>query len=74
MKLYKRFTVLSDGCLIDDFSGAILFPKENEKGQEFHWVSDGKKNHFWLVDNLMRLREENEIKRIQTLSETKRSD
>lgn len=67
MKLYKRFTVLNDGCLIDDFTGAILWPKENDKGQQFHWVSDGKKNHFWLLDNLMKLKEEYETNRLQTI-------
>ena len=67
MKLYKRFTVLNDGCLIDDFTGAILWPKENEKGQQFHWVSDGKKNHFWLLDNLMKLKEQYETNRLQTI-------
>ena len=67
MKLYKRFTVLNDGCLMDDFTGAILWPKENDKGQQFHWVSDGKKNHFWLLDNLMKLKEEYETNRLQTI-------
>jgi hypothetical protein len=67
MKLYKRFTVLNDGCLIDDFTGAVLWPKENDKGQQFHWVSDGKKNHFWLLDNLMKLKEEYETNRLQTI-------
>lgn len=67
MKLYKRFTVLNDGCLIDDFTGAILWPKENDKGQQFHWVSDGKKNHFWLLDNLMKLKQEYETNRLQTI-------
>jgi len=67
MKLYKRFTVLNDGCLIDDFTGAILWPKENDKGQQFHWVSDGKKNHFWLLDNLMKLKEQYETNRLQTI-------
>lgn len=65
MKLYKRFTVLEDGCLLDDYSGAILWPKEKESGEEYHIVSDGKKNNFWLVDSLMKLREENERKGVQ---------
>jgi len=66
MKLYKRFTVLEDGCLIDDYSGTILWPSQKESGEEYHIVSDGKKNNFWLVDSLMKLREENERKRVQT--------
>ena len=60
MKLYKRFSVLPDGCLLDDFTGAIMWPKENEKGQLYHWVSDGKVNRFWLLENLMKLKDEDE--------------
>ena len=67
MKLYKRFTVLEDGCLLDDFTGAILWPKE-KNGQEYHFVSDGKKNQFWLVESLLKLKEENASKRFQTAS------
>ena len=66
MKIYKRFTVLEDGCLLDDFTGAILWPKQKESGEEYHFISDGKKNNFWLVDSLMKLREENASKGIQT--------
>ena len=66
MKLYKRFTVLEDGCLLDDYSGAILWPKEKENGEEYHIVSDGKKNNFWLVQSLLKLREENASQRVQT--------
>lgn len=58
MKLYKRFTVLEDGCLIDDFSGSILWPKQKESGEEYHIVSDGKQNQFWLVESLLRMRDE----------------
>ena len=35
MKLYKRFTVLEDGCLLDDYTGAILWPKEKD-GKTFY--------------------------------------
>lgn len=65
MKLYKRFTVLEDGCLLDDFTGAILWPKTKESGEEYHFVSDGKKNNFWLVESLLKQREENEHKGVQ---------
>ena len=67
MKLYKRFSVLEDGCLIDDFTGAILWPKEKD-GKEYHIVSDGRKNQFWLVESLLKLKEENASKRLQTAS------
>ena len=66
MKIYKRFTVLEDGCLLDDFTGAILWPKEKESGEEYHFISDGKKNNFWLVESLLKLKEEHDGKRIQT--------
>lgn len=65
MKLYKRFTVLEDGCLLDDYTGAILWPKEKD-GKEYHIVSDGKQNRFWLVESLLNIREENADKRLQT--------
>ena len=65
MKLYKRFTVLEDGCLLDDFTGAILWPKEKDV-KEYHFVSDGKKNNFWLVESLLKIREDNANKRFQT--------
>jgi hypothetical protein len=65
MKIYKRFTVLEDGCLLDDFTGAILWPKEKESGEEYHFISDGKKNNFWLVESLLKLKEEHDGKRIQ---------
>ena len=66
MKLYKRFTVLEDGCLLDDYTGTILWPKTKESGEEYHFVSDGNKNNFWLVENLLKLRKEDADTGIQT--------
>ena len=72
MILFKKFQVIEDGCLMNNNTGEILFPKEHINGDEYHLIPDGngKMKYFdckWL---LRKLEEEYEHKRIQASSET----
>jgi|11BtaG_2_1085332.scaffolds.fasta_scaffold81126_2 hypothetical protein len=62
MVIEKVFKVLEDGCVMHLETGAIQWPSKNQRGQKY-FVLDGK---FYLQRNLLKMRNENASKGVQT--------
>jgi hypothetical protein len=71
MLLFHKYQVIEDGCLINNDTGEILWPRQKQGKVPFHIVRDDNgRNHYFDVPYLLEKLKDD--KRLQTLQRAER--